>query len=97
MVDTLDIKISKVSKSRLAQVNFHDIPFGKVARPHRPFITARQFLTGDVVKPESQGNTLETEDVMPGSYLLFAASEFIIPPTSKKSVALTILLSLLNS
>lgn len=34
MVDTLDIKISKVTKSRLAEVNFHDIPFGKVFADH---------------------------------------------------------------
>ncbi len=34
MVDTLDIKINKVSTSRLSKVDFNDIPFGKVYTDH---------------------------------------------------------------
>ena len=42
MVDTLNIKISKVSKSRLPQLDFHDIPFGKVYADHMFMADYRQ-------------------------------------------------------
>jgi branched-chain amino acid aminotransferase len=34
MVETLDIKINRVAASRLSQVDFHNIPFGKVYTDH---------------------------------------------------------------
>ena len=34
MVETLDIKVTKVAKSRLSQIDFGNIPFGKVYADH---------------------------------------------------------------
>ena len=42
MVDTQNIKTSKVAKSRLSQVDFHDIPFGKVYADHMFMADYRQ-------------------------------------------------------
>ncbi|MBL7863895.1 MAG: branched-chain amino acid aminotransferase [Cyclobacteriaceae bacterium] len=44
MVDTLDIKINKIASSRLSQVNFFDIPFGKVYADH---MFAADYRKGD--------------------------------------------------